>query len=414
MRSSKLSIHLKAMLAISALLACATSALAQHETVLYNFIAGGHPNGVIVDAAGNLYGTTFTGGDHGAGAVFELSPAISGDWTETVLHSFDRKDGFLPDAAPVFDAEGNLYGTTFSGGRHVDGTVWELKPNLSGGWSRKTIHNFNLDGTDGADPEAPLIFDDAGNIFGTTAGGGAYFGGTVFEMTPKIGGGWTEQVLHSFGSGNDGLQVARGLVRDALGNLYGTTTFGGDRNGDCDDFDGCGIVFSLTPQSDGTYSETVLYTFTGGADGDSPSSPLIFDAQGNLYGTTAAGGTYGGGTVFELTPTEGGIWNETVLHNFGQPLDGSVPEGPLLSDSAGNIYGTTQRALGNSGITWGTAYVLFRKSWTEEILHLFGYGSNGGGAEPISGLVLGYGGNLYGAANAGGYADYGTIFEISH
>src|ERR1019366_4407129 len=195
------------------------------------------------------------------------------------------------------------------------------------------LHNFNNDGTDGVNPQADLIFDAAGNLYGTTSQGGTSDAGTAFELTPAAGGTWTEKVLWSFGTGMDGANPLAGLIFDGAGNLYGTTYNGGTSNS--------GTVFELTPAAGGTWTEKVLYGFDGGANGGDPSAGLIFDAAGNLYGTTSFGGPYNHGTVFELMPAGGGSWTEQVLHNFGSGTDGISPLAGLIFDGAGNLYGTT-------------------------------------------------------------------------
>src|SRR5664280_3872238 len=294
----------------------------------------------------SLYGTTLEGGTYYSGTVFELTPAAGGGWTEKVLHNFNENgtDGALPRAPLIFDAAGNLYGTTEYGGTYYDsdlGTVFELTPAAGGGWTEKVLHNFGI-GRDGTDPLAGLIFDAAGNLYGTTEYGGTYYDsdlGTVFELTPAAGGGWTEKVLHNFVIGRDGTDPLAGLIFDAAGNLYGTTEYAGNY--------GAGTVFELTPTAGGGWTEKVLHNFNG-TDGEFPYSSLIFDGAGNLYGTTSAGGTYSSclsgyycGTVFELTPAAGGGWTETVLHSFGNGTDGYSPSAGLIFDAAGNLYGTT-------------------------------------------------------------------------
>jgi uncharacterized repeat protein (TIGR03803 family) len=230
----------------------------------------------------------------------------AGGWSEKVLHSFNDTDGAYSSAGLIFDKNGNLYGTTLEGGDYGCsasgcGTVFELTPTAGGGWTETVLLNFN--GSDGSGPQAGLIFDAAGNLYGTTVGGGTNcppFGcGTVFELTPTAGGGWTEKVLHSFGNGTDGANPFAGLIFDAAGNLYGTTYGGGTYRCGAS---GCGTAFELTPAAGGSWTETVLYSFSRGNDGFEPEAGLIFDSAGNLYGTTAVGGTYDGGTVFELTP----------------------------------------------------------------------------------------------------------------
>jgi uncharacterized repeat protein (TIGR03803 family) len=240
MRGNRLPIGLRAALAIfaAAVLMTSTWAAAQ-EKVLYNFGNGtdgvAPQAGLVMDAAGNLYGTTYNGGTYNYGTVFELTPAAGGGWTEMVLHNFnnDGVDGAYPHAGLIFDAAGNLYGTTHSGGTHNAscsndcGTVFELTPSAGGTWTEKVLYDFYSIRTDGAFPASSLIFDGAGNLYGTTIFGGASGAGngTVFELTPAAGGGWTERVLYSFGA--DGIWPYAGLIFDAAGNLYGTTSFGG-------------------------------------------------------------------------------------------------------------------------------------------------------------------------------------------
>ena len=302
MRVNRPSIRLMATLAIfTAILFVTSTWAAAEEKVLHSFSGGAdgtYPyGGLIFDAAGNLYGTTTSGGTSNTGTVFELTPAAGGTWTEKVLHSFSGgTDGIHPYAGLIFDAAGNLYGTTDLGGAYGYGTVFELTPAAGGTWTEKVLHNFNNGGTDGTRPYARLTFDAAGNLYGTTYGGGAYNSyGTVFELTPAAGGTWTEKVLHSFGSGTDGLIPYGGLIFDAAGNLYGTTAYGGTND--------LGTVFELTPKAGGGWTEKVLYSFGDGTDGVSPLAGLIFDAAGNLYGTTQHGGTYNYGTVFEIAPS---------------------------------------------------------------------------------------------------------------
>ena len=219
-----------------------------------------------------------------------------------MLYSFinNGTDGIVPDGGVIFDGAGNLYGTTFSGGTHSEGTVYELTPAGGGGWTEKVLHSFDQNGTDGAFPAAALIFDTAGNLYGTTAGGGTYSKGTVFELTPVGGGTWTEKVLYSFGNGTDGFSPYSGLVFDAAGNLYGTAYYGGTYSR--------GTVFELSPGAGGTWTEKVLHSFGNGTDASQPFSGLTFDTAGNLYGTTEVGGAHTAGTVYELTPAGGGTW----------------------------------------------------------------------------------------------------------
>jgi uncharacterized repeat protein (TIGR03803 family) len=330
--------------------------------VLYSFKGadGREPQGNLVfDSAGNAYGTTIYGGSHkgcsalGCGVVFKLTPPSNGgEWTETVLYSFcslsNCADGANPHAGIILDVFGNLYGTTMAGGTTQNcvggcGTVFELSPTQSG-WTGQVLYSF-LAGPYGAGPMGSLVFDAVGNLYGTTGGSGSGNGGTVFELSPSNGS-WLETVLYNFddfSGSTDGVEPAAGLIFDAKGNLYGTTTRGGafgSGNGT-----GFGTVFELSPGING-WTETILYSFGGENDGSEPKSNLVFDASGNLYGTTFAGGGARGclgngcGTVFNLTPNSGS-WIETL---FRFPINdqlGMQPNTPVLLDSAGNVYGTT-------------------------------------------------------------------------
>ena len=294
---------------------------------------------LVFDRFGNLYGTASAGGASGAGAVFELLPQKDGKWKEQILHSFSNSDGSTPLAALTFDASGNLYGTTFYGGAYDWGTVFRLTPGAKGQWSEKVLHNFDYNGVDGYDPRANVIFDHAGKLYGTTVIGGNTTNGAVFEMSPGKGGSWTEKVIYNFTGGSDGSLATTGLIFDASGSLYGTALAGGSG--------GSGTVFKLAPGKDGEWTFTVICSFDE-TDGKSPDGSLIFDVYGNLYGTTNGGGAHnsdcdypGCGTVYELTPGSGGTWTETVLHSFdNNGVDGYQPYGKLV-DWNGNLYGTT-------------------------------------------------------------------------
>jgi uncharacterized repeat protein (TIGR03803 family) len=386
---------------------------------------------LIFDSAGNVYGTTYYGGDtkycggQGCGTVFKLAPGANGKWTESVLHSFHGKDGANPDASLIFDASGDLYGTTVGGGDlHVNGgqgcgTVFKLAPGANGKWTESVLHPFHC--SDGASPIAGLIFDGSGNLYGTTTGGGNPICvggcGTVFELEPSTGGKWTETVLHRF-RGDGGRNPRSGVIFDAAGNLYSTTDAGGDRrsNGGL----GCGTVFMLAA---GTWKLTVLHTFH---DGRSPDG-VIFDNAGNLYGMTWTGGNRrrcnrnGCGTVFELVPGNNGEWNLTVLHSF-QGKDGANPSATLIFDAAGNLYGTTQLggdlSCGGGG-GCGTVFKLAPGSnnrWTEKVLHSF---RGPDGSNPTSALTFDGAGNVYSTTATGGNLSEcsgngcGVIFEMT-
>ena len=305
--------------------------------------------GLIFDAAGALYGTTEHGGGSGYGTVFKLTPPTTsgGAWIETILFSFAGPyigggDGAYPEAGLISDASGALYGTTVNGGTECSdggcGTVFKLTPPVvsGGAWTESLLYKFTS--SDGS-PHAGLIFDSSGALYGTTLG-------TVFKLTPPANsdGARTESVLHLFGSG-DGLDPYAGLIFDASGALYGTTFHGGTTNG--------GTIFKLTPPtiSGGAWTETVLYSFnnnTSSGGGAVLAAGLIFDAAGALYGTTQAGGADEFGTIFKLTPpaSKGGAWTERVLHSFtGTGGDGQFPDAGLILDTAGALYGTTSRAV---------------------------------------------------------------------
>jgi uncharacterized repeat protein (TIGR03803 family) len=312
--------------------------------------------GLVFDKAGNLYGATSAGGPgRDGGVVFELSPQAGGGWKETLLHNFGGSgDGINPWAALILDTAGNLYGTTTAGGGLSGGTVFELSPKGNGDWSYKILHAFNRSGGDGRFPYGSLVFDAAGNLYGTTFLGGLQGRdkGTVFELSPQAGGKWEETILHSFDPGaGDGADLYGSLIIDAAGNLYGTT-YGGGLNAN----NGDGTVFELSPQAGGDWTEKILHNFNqSNDDGAEPAAGLIFDSAGNLYGTTRLGGSDGYGTVFELTPQNAGSWTETILHNFSANGDGSEPYGNLIFDGAGNLYSTTN-AGGTQSDGLGTVF----------------------------------------------------------
>jgi len=303
------------------------------QTVLHSFSMSGtqpwNPQaGLAMDAGGNLYGTTYAGGLLGAGTVFKLTYA-AGAWTGNVLHSFGGPDdGAQPVAAVTLDAAGNVYGTTQTGGRYGEGVVFGLSPNPSGGWSEKVLHAFK--NVDGASPRGALILDSAGNLYGTTQGGGANGEGAAFELSPSLTGPWTETVIYSFASA-PGPQ----LTMDGAGTLYGTTSEFGSEN--------AGFVFELTPSA-GSWSEQVIYNFCSEAHcaGGFGSSGVVIDPAGNLYGTTAGGAAYAEGAAYELSPPAAGgsIWTHTVLHAFGNGTDGAQPTGTLLYNT-GELFGAT-------------------------------------------------------------------------
>jgi uncharacterized repeat protein (TIGR03803 family) len=381
-------------------LAWASSAWAAEYQVVYkfgtNYGDGWYPiASLIFDASGNIYGTTEDGGHNRAGTVFKLTPKPSGGWTESVLYNFWSRvgDGVFPWAGLTFDAAGNLYGTTYRGGAYDEGTVFQLIPNPDGSWTESVIHDFN--GVDGAHPmSGRLIFDAAGKLYGTTADGGEHGVGTAYQLVPNPDGTWRENILHSFGAGG-GKYLRNGLVFNQAGDLYGSAVLGGVY--------GYGTVFTLVPNPDGSWTEQVIRSFRGQSD---PDADLIFDAAGNLYGTTSMGGAYDRGTVYKLTHNPDGSWTKTKLHAF-EGWDGAHPAAGLVLDGAGNLYGTT---WGGGAYDSGTVFKLTPQPdghWKLTKIHVFKYGQH-----PQAGLVMDAAGNLYGTARFGGLG-YGVVFRIT-
>jgi uncharacterized repeat protein (TIGR03803 family) len=381
------------------------------EHVLYAFQGGSDGAGAgstpIVDSAGNLFATTFGGGGSGCqdgagcGTAFELSE----NGTETVLHAFTGgDDGGYPAADLLLDATGNLYGATNTGGRRGGGVVFQL---ASDG-TESILYAFK-GGADGVQPTG-IYRDKKGTIFGTTVyGGNGNVGvcgsngcGTVFEIKPN----GNETVLHAFQGGNDGIYPVGGLVRDKAGNLYGASDNGGGGGGCANGAFGCGTIFRIA--QDGT--ESVLYAFQGGNDGYGPTGNLIIDSEGNLYGTTISGGGSncgtGCGTIFKVAP-EG---TETILHAFQGGSDGSTPLSGLSMDRAGNLYGATfyGGGPGCKGAGCGTVYELMPDG-NEIVLHVFKKLVQGRG--PGTALLVGKNRILYGMAG-GGIDNDGVVFSV--
>jgi uncharacterized repeat protein (TIGR03803 family) len=379
---------------------------------------GEFPYASLIAKSGSLYGTTGAGGTYGNGCVFELVAPVSkgAGWTQTILYSFQSgtSDGQNPQAALLFDRSGNLYGSTSSGGTSGLGAVFELSPPLvsGGAWTETILYSFAQVGRNntGASPTG-LLWGPGGVLYGATRFGGAEAYGNVFELHPTLAGGeWLDKNLYVFtgNAGGQGPDYQGGLTSDMAGNLYGTTSYGGPYIG--------GQVFELSPPvtQGSAWTETVLYNF-GGFVGDSqvPLGTLVFDASGNLYGTTASDGQYGYGTVFELTPPAAGgaPWTENILHNFKGGSDGSVPNSGVVFDKAGNLYGTT--FFGGS-LNSGTVFELSPSgggTWSETVLHSFTGKSDGG--TPFAGLMVDHLGNLYGTTAFGGNFGLGTVFRIS-
>jgi hypothetical protein len=402
MRSHQSLLRLTTILLIVVItfIAAATQAAAQQESVLYNFSSAGPQAGVVFDALGNLYGTDASQG------VYELSPQAGGGWTEkTVYNNFGSNVDTEGDL--IFDSAGNLYGVAITGGGSNLGFVFELKPSSGGSWTEETLYAFPPTGVHGNSPYPGVIFDNAGNLCGTTFYGGAYGGssynpgGTVFELIPQPGGGWTEKLLHSFGKGTDGYFPYGGLILDSAGNLYGTTTQGGAFSK--------GTVFELIRQSNGQWKEKILHNFGSiPNDGQAPYTKLVFDSKGNLFGTTAGGGTDANGTVFELFPQADGRWKETVLQYFAGS-NGASPESALVFDSAGNLYGATFfGGLYGGGFLY--ELILVNGLWQQSAVHNFGNGTDGNGV--LGNLRFDASGNLFGTTEGGGTNQEGTVWEI--
>jgi len=378
------------------------------DRILHSF-AGGNSDGanpmagLVIDNAGNLFGTTYYGGPNNGGTIFEVARG----GVESVLYAFTGgNDGGGPQDKLIMDAKGRLYGTTVFGGKSEPGgagagTVFVLKfLKALKEWVDTAIWIFGGE-PDGGTPYAGVAMGGRGNhdpgaatanLYGTTYYGGVYNYGAVFKVTTK----GKEAVLYSFTGGSDGSGPGAGVIIDAKGNLYGTTESGGAS--------GYGTVFKITPKG----KETVLHSFTiAGGDGGYPYGDLIMDAAANLYGTTGGGGVNYDGTVFKMTPAG----KETVLYSFGGGGDGNIPKAGLIMDGQGNLYGTTYYggSDANGGYGYGTVFKLTPKG-AETVLHAFASGSDG--AFPQATLVIDKKGSLYGTTGQGGASNDGTVFEV--
>jgi uncharacterized repeat protein (TIGR03803 family) len=388
--------------------ALALTAWASTEKVLWNFGGGSDGSGpwsdyFISDAKGNLYAATAAGGTYSAGTVFMLSPAGK----ETVLYEFtgSNGDGNGPHGRLAFDAKGNIYGTTQGGGANSTGTVYELSPQKGGGWTEKVIYTFSATGADGTAPSAGMTIAADGTMYSTTPDGGAFQAGTVFSLknTSK---GWKQKVIQNLNGSSNGGYPYEGLMMDAAGNLYGAAPTGGSG--------GQGVIYRLSHTSKG-WVDTVLYNFTG-QNGDGAGLywiDLISDASGNIYGATGFGGTNGTGTAWELVYSQSKKkYSEKVLYEFGASGsgDGNNPYGGLTMDTKGNLYGTTLNG-GPSNI--GTFYKLTKqgKTWKETILHSFVGGNDGN--QPTGNPYMDAKGRLYGMTQTGGNSNLGIVYRIT-
>ena len=392
--------------------------------------------------------------------VFAVARARAG---ETVIHQFNLSQGYYPNSGLVSDAAGNFYGTTSAGGKNNCGTAFELSPGSNGTWTETLLFSFhgcqfpgpspigtmvfdqagnlygaaqgdfNTDGviyklskgagntwsetiihsfglSEGA-PLGDLAFDNAGNLYGATSAPYTTFDGEIFELSPQPDGTWTETVLITFPAANGVGGPAGGPIFDSKGNLYGATFYGiGGYEGNSR-----GAVYELSPQANGPWTLTVLYNFTKASTTQFPESRLTFDSSGNLYGTAEGGSFYG--SIFEVSPgSAGGAWTETTIHSFNSGSDGGNPRGTLVVDTAGNVYGATSAGgIGCNGNLCGTVCKFTPQSagtWKETILHPFESATDG--SIPEAGVFMDSSGNLYGTTyHGGGRYGYGTVYEIT-
>jgi uncharacterized repeat protein (TIGR03803 family) len=380
------------------------------EQVIYSF--GGGTDGeytdteLVVDGAGNLYGTSVQGGTFGGGTVFRLSPSGSG-WTHSVLYNFTGgADGGEPYKGVTLDAHGDLYGTAVTGGggscEGGCGVVYKLT-NSGGVWTQSVLHAFT-GGSDGSGPGSPVILDAHGNLYGTTPTGGAKGFGVVYEVKRGADEIWNLKVLHTFTGGIDGLGgSASRMLLDSAGNFYGVNTVGGAH--------GFGNVFALTFNSGKWYFMT-LYSFQDQPDGASPYGGLIVDKDGSLYGTTYYAGANDVGTVYKLTRANGS-WTESVIYSFKGGSDGDSPISTLVADARGNLYGTTSDG-GAAKCGCGTIFKLARGSggtWTEIVAYRFPGAPEA--AFAYNGMVSDGKGNFFGATVHGGTGNDGAIYQFT-
>ncbi len=376
-------------------------ASAQTLTTLFSFGgANGEilEGGVILDSAGNLFGTTRDGGASNSGTVFRLSDNGAGGYTHTTLLSFTGLNGRQPFAGLTLDPAGNLLGTTSRGGASDAGTVFRLSDNGAGGYAHTTLLSFN--GDNGSVPYAGLTLHPAGDLFGTTYSGGDFAAGTVFRLSDNGAGGYTHTTLHSF-TGPNGRSPFAGLTLDAAGNLFGTTRAGGTSN--------FGTVFRLSDNGAGGYTHTTLLSFNN-TNGRDPFAGLTLDPAGNLFGTTRQGGVSNRGTVFRLSDNGAGGYTHSTLFSLSYPY--FEPYGGLIIDAVGNIFGTTRQGGLSGG---GTIFRLSDNGageYTDTTLYSFDIPT---GVSPRGDLVADAAGNLYGTTEDGGSPSYGgTVFRLSN
>jgi len=366
---------------------------AQTFKVLHDFTGGSdgaNPlNGLLLTSKGLMYGTATSGGAHKSGIIYKVG--TTGRVT-TVYAFTGGVDGGSPQSFLIQDAAGNLYGTTSNGGAFGSGTVFKVS-----GTKETVLYSFGAQSHDGYAAVAGLTMDAAGNLYGTTPAGGLYGGGSVFQLVPSKSGPWTENILHNFGQGSDGSTPVAGVTLDASGNLYGTTSVGGAS--------GQGRVFQLSKAN--SWAETAIHDFKNGDDGATPYAGLIPGPSGVFYGAATDGGSQGGGTVFQLTPSSGS-WEFSVIQSVpGWGISGSFRD--VMVDSAGTIYATTHC---DGTYNAGTVYQLVPSlgTWAYTLLYTFTGGKDG--LYSFSNLVL-KSGKLYGTMNLGGTQGKGVVFEVT-
>jgi uncharacterized repeat protein (TIGR03803 family) len=399
-----------AILAVIALLA-ARPAAAGTADVIHSFGDGDgeYPaTDLIVGPDGTIYGTTTQGGGLNSGTVFKLTPS-GATWDESVIYSFTSgPDGGQPYNGVTLDAHGNLYGTAVTGGTGQaceGGCGVVYKLKYAGGtWNQTVLYNFT-GGDDGSGPGAGLTLDHNGDLYGMTPTGGAFGLGVIYKLTMDGAGHWTQSVIHAFTGGDDGATGSAGRLLLYGGDLYGVATVGGAN--------GKGTVFRLTPEPGGGWSFKTLYAFKGVPDGALPYGAVVRDSAGRLYGTTYYEGAYDQGAIYQLAPTPSGLWKERVIYSFPGGAQGGHPVAHLNLDASGNLYGTASEG-GDPGCACGTVFKLTNLGaghWQLTTVHAFT--GNPDGANPYNGMAWGAGGNLYGATVLGGEDNDGVIFEVA-
>jgi uncharacterized repeat protein (TIGR03803 family) len=399
----------KLLTIFAAVVSLACGAWAAPPSIIYNF--AGDSDGeyvdsdLVIDGAGNLYGTSVQGGRFGSGTIFRVTPTANGS-THTVLYSFTGgADGGEPYKGVTLDGAGNLYGTAVTGGggscEGGCGVAYKLT-NSGGVWTQTVIHTF-AGGDDGSGPGSGLTVGWHGTIYGVTPTGGANGLGVVYKLQPMPDGTYKLTVLHAFTGGVDGEGGSAGRLLLHDGSLYGVTTAGGAN--------GKGVAFKITP-TQGVWQFTTIYAFKGQPDAGFPYSTLTMDSQGRLYGTTYYDGAHNLGSVYQLTLRHDGTWREQVLYSFKGGTDGSGSIGNVVIDKAGAIYGTTSAggASCNCGVIFKVAH-LFDGGWKETVRYRFKGAPDG--AFAYNGMVGDTAGNFYGTTVHGGTTDDGVIYKLT-